>query len=98
MLAGARDAERPAGSRTVSFARSAIGGPRSAPRSPAASTGDAVVIAGKGHELGQEIAGVVHPFSDRAEVLAALTEFGRAGRPTTVQTVTAPHDAPRIRP
>ena len=40
----------------------------------AAGTGDAVVIAGKGHELGQEIAGVVHPFSDRVELLAALTE------------------------
>ena len=38
----------------------------------AAGTGDAVVIAGKGHELGQEIAGVVHPFSDRDELLAAL--------------------------
>ena len=39
----------------------------------AARTGDAVVIAGKGHELGQEIAGVMHPFSDRDELLAALT-------------------------
>ena len=43
----------------------------------AAGTGDAVVIAGKGHELGQEIAGVVHPFSDRDELLAALTRAGR---------------------
>ncbi|MDQ2737856.1 MAG: UDP-N-acetylmuramoyl-L-alanyl-D-glutamate--2,6-diaminopimelate ligase [Actinomycetota bacterium] len=38
----------------------------------AADSGDVVVIAGKGHEQGQEIGGVVHPFSDRAEVLAAL--------------------------
>ena len=30
-----------------------------------ADVGDAVVIAGKGHEQGQEIAGVVHPFDDR---------------------------------
>lgn len=30
-----------------------------------AHRGDAVVIAGKGHESGQEIAGVVHPFDDR---------------------------------
>jgi UDP-N-acetylmuramyl tripeptide synthase len=29
-----------------------------------------VVVAGKGHETGQEIAGVVHPFSD----VDALTE------------------------
>jgi len=64
----------------------------------AARTGDAVVIAGKGHELGQEIAGVVHPFSDRAELLAALTEFDRAARPTTVHPVTAPSDAPRTGP
>ena len=30
-----------------------------------AGGGDVVVIAGKGHEQGQEIAGVVHPFDDR---------------------------------
>jgi UDP-N-acetylmuramoyl-L-alanyl-D-glutamate--2,6-diaminopimelate ligase len=41
----------------------------------AAEPGDVVVIAGKGHEQGQEIAGAVHPFDDRAvarEALAAL--------------------------
>ena len=31
-----------------------------------AEEGDIVVIAGKGHEQGQEIAGVVHPFDDRS--------------------------------
>ena len=31
-----------------------------------ARDGDVVLIAGKGHEQGQEIAGVVHPFDDRA--------------------------------
>ncbi len=41
-----------------------------------ARTGDVVVIAGKGHETGQEIAGVVHPFDDRDEVRAALAERG----------------------
>jgi len=30
-----------------------------------AADGDVVLIAGKGHESGQEIAGVVHPFDDR---------------------------------
>ncbi len=37
-----------------------------------AATGDTVVVAGKGHETGQEIDGVVHPFDDRDEVRAAL--------------------------
>lgn len=35
---------------------------------------DVVVIAGKGHETGQSIAGVVHPFSDVAELAAAIRE------------------------
>lgn len=39
-----------------------------------AEIGDTVVVAGKGHETGQEIAGVVHPFDDRVEVLAALRD------------------------
>ncbi|ONI70562.1 UDP-N-acetylmuramoyl-L-alanyl-D-glutamate--2,6-diaminopimelate ligase [Actinosynnema sp. ALI-1.44] len=39
-----------------------------------ARPGDAVVVAGKGHETGQEIAGVVHPFSDRDELSAAIRE------------------------
>lgn len=41
-----------------------------------ARPGDAVVIAGKGHEQGQDVGGVMHPFSDRAEVHAALAEVG----------------------
>jgi len=38
-----------------------------------AKPGDAVVVAGKGHETGQEVAGVKHPFDDAAEVAAALS-------------------------
>jgi UDP-N-acetylmuramoyl-L-alanyl-D-glutamate--2,6-diaminopimelate ligase len=38
-----------------------------------ATAGDVVVVAGKGHEQGQEIAGVVHPFDDRTVVLEQLT-------------------------
>jgi UDP-N-acetylmuramoyl-L-alanyl-D-glutamate--2,6-diaminopimelate ligase len=41
-----------------------------------ARPGDAVLVAGKGHETGQEVDGVVHPFDDRAEVRAALEELG----------------------
>jgi UDP-N-acetylmuramoyl-L-alanyl-D-glutamate--2,6-diaminopimelate ligase len=37
-----------------------------------AEDGDVVVVAGKGHEQGQEVAGVVHPFDDRDVVRAAL--------------------------
>jgi UDP-N-acetylmuramoyl-L-alanyl-D-glutamate--2,6-diaminopimelate ligase len=38
----------------------------------AAGPGDTVLVAGKGHETGQEIAGVVHPFDDRAVLREAL--------------------------
>jgi UDP-N-acetylmuramoyl-L-alanyl-D-glutamate--2,6-diaminopimelate ligase len=41
-----------------------------------AGAGDVVVIAGKGHEQGQEVAGVVTPFDDREVVREALR--GRA--------------------
>ena len=34
--------------------------------------GDLLVIAGKGHETGQTVAGLTHPFSDSAEALAAV--------------------------
>ena len=39
-----------------------------------ARTGDVVVIAGKGHETGQEVHGVVHDFDDR---VVAAEELGR---------------------
>ena len=41
-----------------------------------AHLGDTIVVAGKGHETGQDVAGTVHPFDDRA-VLAELIEAGR---------------------
>jgi UDP-N-acetylmuramoyl-L-alanyl-D-glutamate--2,6-diaminopimelate ligase len=44
-----------------------------------AQPGDVVVIAGKGHEQGQEIDGVVHPFDDRVVAREALAEL-RASR------------------
>jgi UDP-N-acetylmuramoyl-L-alanyl-D-glutamate--2,6-diaminopimelate ligase len=43
-----------------------------------ARPGDVVLVAGKGHETDQVIAGVAHPFDDRAAVRALLA--GEAGR------------------
>ena len=40
----------------------------------AARAGDAVVVAGKGHETGQEAAGRVTPFDDRQVLRAVLLE------------------------
>lgn len=40
-----------------------------------AAPGDVVLIAGKGHETGQEIDGVVHPFDDRQVTEAALASL-----------------------
>lgn len=39
--------------------------------------GDALLIAGKGHETGQTIGDVTHPFSDHEEALAAIAELER---------------------
>jgi UDP-N-acetylmuramoyl-L-alanyl-D-glutamate--2,6-diaminopimelate ligase len=38
-----------------------------------AEAGDTVVVAGKGHETGQEVAGTVHPFDDRVVLREELT-------------------------
>jgi UDP-N-acetylmuramoyl-L-alanyl-D-glutamate--2,6-diaminopimelate ligase len=76
VLAGARAAGGPAEIREIGDRREAI---RAAV--DAARPGDAVVVAGKGHELGQDIAGVVHPFSDREELFAALSSRGAGTEP-----------------
>jgi UDP-N-acetylmuramoyl-L-alanyl-D-glutamate--2,6-diaminopimelate ligase len=67
MLAGV-----PAGATTVVEADR-----RAAIRLAVAQSGpdDAVVVAGKGHERGQEIAGRVLPFDDRDVLRDALVEF-----------------------
>ena len=41
-----------------------------------AREGDCLVVAGKGHETGQEVGGHKHPFDDRDELRAALTRAG----------------------
>ena len=43
-----------------------------------ARPGDTLLVAGKGHETGQEVAGAVHPFDDRAVLREAI---GRLGAP-----------------
>ena len=40
--------------------------------------GDVVVVAGKGHEQGQEVAGVTHPFDDRVVAAEALRALRRS--------------------
>jgi UDP-N-acetylmuramoyl-L-alanyl-D-glutamate--2,6-diaminopimelate ligase len=44
-----------------------------------ARPGDIVIVAGKGHETGQEIDGVVHPFDDRDVVRELLAEIRAQG-------------------
>jgi len=48
----------------------------------AAQPGDVVVVAGKGHEQGQEIAGVQYPFDDRQVVREHLARRGWSANPT----------------
>ncbi|HWM61658.1 MAG TPA: hypothetical protein VNN98_05865, partial [Rhizomicrobium sp.] len=42
----------------------------------ALSTGDVLILAGKGHETGQYINGEVLPFSDREQAIAAALLLG----------------------
>ncbi|MFD3705198.1 UDP-N-acetylmuramoyl-L-alanyl-D-glutamate--2,6-diaminopimelate ligase [Nocardia sp. NPDC058658] len=48
-----------------------------------ARSGDVVLVAGKGHEAGQEIKGVKHPFDDREVVAVALDALRTRQRPHT---------------
>jgi UDP-N-acetylmuramoyl-L-alanyl-D-glutamate--2,6-diaminopimelate ligase len=48
-----------------------------------ARPGDTVVVAGKGHEQGQEVAGVVRPFDDRSVLTEALASL--SGGPAPVE-------------
>jgi UDP-N-acetylmuramoyl-L-alanyl-D-glutamate--2,6-diaminopimelate ligase len=54
-----------------------------------ATAGDVIVVAGKGHETGQYVAGAVLPFDDRQVTALALHQQADTHRPRTV-----PDDAP----
>jgi UDP-N-acetylmuramoyl-L-alanyl-D-glutamate--2,6-diaminopimelate ligase len=85
VLAGARDAVASGaaaatvidgGARSAAIAEAiALSAVDAGPGTPV----DTVVVLGKGHEKGQEVHGVIHPFDDREAVLAALAAATRAG-------------------
>jgi UDP-N-acetylmuramoyl-L-alanyl-D-glutamate--2,6-diaminopimelate ligase len=72
VLAGARAAGTGADVREVGDRRRAI-----AEAVALARPGDAVLVAGKGHETGQEVAGRVTPFDDREVLREALADLVR---------------------
>nr|WP_240189206.1 UDP-N-acetylmuramoyl-L-alanyl-D-glutamate--2,6-diaminopimelate ligase [Nakamurella flavida] len=96
VLAGAREPD--AGGAAAAGQVREVGDRRAAIRAAvaAARPGDAVVIAGKGHERGQDIGGVVHPFSDIDELAAALAgraDGGTDGPPRGASPATgSPHE------
>jgi UDP-N-acetylmuramoyl-L-alanyl-D-glutamate--2,6-diaminopimelate ligase len=75
VLAGARTAAESSGARVVEVPdrRQAI--------ATAVDLGwsGVVLVAGKGHERGQEVAGTVHPFDDVDVLREALADRGRRG-------------------
>ncbi|MEO9327594.1 UDP-N-acetylmuramoyl-L-alanyl-D-glutamate--2,6-diaminopimelate ligase [Gordonia aurantiaca] len=85
VLAGARsvnDADRPPGAEPIREV-----GDRAAAIAAAiawARPGDIVLVAGKGHETGQEINGVKHPFDDREVVAQALESLTGETAPAQV--------------
>jgi UDP-N-acetylmuramoyl-L-alanyl-D-glutamate--2,6-diaminopimelate ligase len=76
VLTGAREAAARSGATVVE-----VGDRAEAVRAAImqADPGDVVLLAGKGHEQGQEAVGVVHPFDDRTAAAQALTERLAAG-------------------
>jgi UDP-N-acetylmuramoyl-L-alanyl-D-glutamate--2,6-diaminopimelate ligase len=73
MLAGAQDVpeDRRAAVHEVAGRRDAL-----AAAVGLARAGDTLLVAGKGHEIGQEVAGTVHPFDDREVLREVLAELG----------------------
>jgi UDP-N-acetylmuramoyl-L-alanyl-D-glutamate--2,6-diaminopimelate ligase len=80
VLEGAREAGTAAGLHDVGGRAAAIA--EAVRAAHAAGPGSVVAVVGKGHETGQEIAGTVHPFDDRAEARRALEALiAKADRP-----------------
>jgi UDP-N-acetylmuramoyl-L-alanyl-D-glutamate--2,6-diaminopimelate ligase len=75
MLAGAKAEPRAGDLMEIGDRRAAI-----AAAVAHAQPGDAVVVAGKGHETGQEVMGVKHPFDDAAELAESLRGATRTTR------------------
>ncbi|WP_432211706.1 UDP-N-acetylmuramoyl-L-alanyl-D-glutamate--2,6-diaminopimelate ligase [Gordonia aichiensis] len=83
VLAGARQVREGGEIREIGDRREAI-----AAALEWAGPGDVVLVAGKGHETGQEIDGVKHPFDDR-EVLAELLAAAPTGTPAPLRVLLA---------
>jgi UDP-N-acetylmuramoyl-L-alanyl-D-glutamate--2,6-diaminopimelate ligase len=89
VLAGARAEPRRGEVREIGDRAAAI-----AAAVAAARPGDAVVVAGKGHETGQKVGDSTYPFDDAQELAAAIS-----ARPATTPLPEAPTAAPRgVRP
>ena len=72
MVAGAADAVGPPGGRAPRYLVEADRARAIALAVEAARPGDVVVVAGKGHETGQEVGDVVLPFDDRVVLREAI--------------------------
>ncbi|HEX6337448.1 MAG TPA: UDP-N-acetylmuramoyl-L-alanyl-D-glutamate--2,6-diaminopimelate ligase [Jiangellaceae bacterium] len=71
VLSGTAEAGRPVHVLEVADRRQAI----AAAVDAAEGDGDTVAVLGKGHEQGQEVAGVVHPFDDRLMLREAMDQW-----------------------
>ena len=81
VLAGAREAAATLVSRTVTVVEVADRAEAVAVAldHARAGAGGTLLVAGKGHETGQEVAGTVHPFDDREVLARLLAGAGAAG-------------------
>ena len=79
VLAGARDAARTSAAEVLEVADRAEALRVAVSRT--AARADTVLVAGKGHETGQEVGGVLHPFDDREVLRAALERWADARDP-----------------